>query len=124
MKQLAACTVLLLAVATPSALAEDSKAAPSPFRIVINSDVTPVSHGEYRYPFTAARRGLDGTCEVEFVISQAGRADAIRIRSCSSDMFRGAAKQVIESMAFGASPAAKPNVTANIRWDIDAQRAS
>lgn len=123
MKQLIACTVLLLAVATPSALAEDSKAAAAPFRIMIDSDVKPVAVGESRYPTTAARQGLDGACVVEFVISQAGKPDAIRVRSCSSDMFRGAAKQVVEAMAFDALPTAKPNVTANIRWDISASRA-
>lgn len=118
MKQLAASTFVLMAVATPSALAEDGKAAPS-FRIVVNSDVTPVSHGDYRYPFNAARRGLDGACEVEFVISKAGKTDGIRIRSCSSDLFRGAAKQVVEAMAFNSSGAVQPNIVANIRWDID-----
>ena len=120
MKTLVACIAVMLTAATAPAFAEDGHDNTS-FRIVVNSDIAPVAHGDYRYPVNAARRGLDGACEVEFVISRTGKTDAIRIRSCSSELFKGAAKQVVKTMAFSPSPTVKQNVVANIRWDFAEQ---
>ena len=99
----------------PSAFA-DEPANAKPFVITVNSDATPVSHVEHRYPTYAGVRGLEGACDVTFVISTAGKADAIRVGACTSDVFRGAAKKAVEGMSFSPRAAATAGASATIRW--------
>lgn len=99
----------------PSAFA-DEPATPKPFVITVSSDAAPVSHVEYRYPTYAGVRGLEGACDVTFAISTVGKADAIRVGACTSDVFRSAAKKTVEGMSFSPRAAATAGATATIRW--------
>ena len=98
----------------PTALAQE--AASKPFLITVSSDAKPVSHAEYRYPSYAGVRGLEGACEVSFAISTAGKADAIRVGDCTSDVFRRAAKSAVEGMTFASRASTTERATATIRW--------
>ena len=104
----------------PSALAQEpvSKEA-LPFTITIRSDVTPISHEAYRYPVHAGVDRLEGSCEVAFAISTAGKADAIDVRACTSNAFRRAAKSAIERMSFAPREAAIDGVRMTIAWRFD-----
>jgi len=104
----------LLPTALAQAPAEDTKS----FVITVNSDASPISHVEYRYPSYAGIRGLEGACDVTFVISTAGKADAIRVGACTSDIFRGAAKKTVEGMSFSPRAAVTTGATATVRWAI------
>ncbi len=110
---------LLVAAGTaslaPTALADQLG---KPFTITVASAVTPVSHAEFSYPFNAGTRGLEGSCDVSFVISTAGKADAIRIAACTSDMFRASAKKIVEAMTF-APRAAAEGASARINWSMN-----
>lgn len=98
----------------PTALAQEP--AGKPFLITVSSDASPVSHAEYRYPVYAGVRGLEGACEVSFAISTAGKADAIRVGDCTSDVFRRAAKSTVEGMTFAPRASVTESATATIRW--------
>lgn len=98
----------------PTALAQEP--AGKPFLITVSSDATPVAHAEYRYPSYAGVRGLEGACEVSFAISAGGKADAIRVGDCTSDVFRRAAKSAVEGMTFAPRPSVTESATATIRW--------
>lgn len=98
----------------PSALAQEPGA--QPYVISVASDAAPISHAEYRYPSYAGVRGLEGACEVSFAISTAGKADAIRVGACTSDVFRRAAKSTVEGMTFAPRSAVTADATATIRW--------
>jgi outer membrane biosynthesis protein TonB len=100
----------------PTALAQEPAA--KPFAITFQSDATPIAHAEYRYTAWAGARGLQGSCEVSFAISTAGKADAIRVGSCSSDVFRRAAKTTVEGMTFAPRSVAKDGVSATISWSM------
>ncbi len=104
----------------PSALAQ-APADAKPFVITVNSDAAPVSHTEYRYPSYAGVRGLEGACEVSFAISTAGKADAIRVGACTSEVFRRAAKSTVEGMSFSPRAAATAGATATIRWAMPSE---
>ena len=98
----------------PTALAQEPGG--QPYTISVASDAQPIAHAEYRYPNYAGVRGLEGACEVSFVISKAGKADAIRVGACTSDVFRRAAKSTVEGMTFAPRAAATTGATATIRW--------
>jgi hypothetical protein len=55
---------------------------------------------------------------VTFAISTAGKADAIRVGACTSDVFRGAAKKTIEGMSFSPRASVTTGATATVRWAI------
>jgi len=101
----------------PSAFA-DEPANAKPFVITVSSDATPVSHVEYRYPSYAGVRGLEGACDVTFAISTAGKADAIRVGACTSDVFRRAAKSTVQGMSFSPRARATAGATATVRWTM------
>jgi hypothetical protein len=44
----------------PTALAQTPAGDAKPFVITVNSDASPISHVEYRYPSYAGVRGLEG----------------------------------------------------------------
>jgi outer membrane biosynthesis protein TonB len=102
----------------PTALAQTPAGDAKPFVITVNSDASPISHVEYRYPSYAGVRGLEGACDVTFAISTAGKADAIRVGACTSDVFRGAAKKTIEGMSFSPRASVTTGATATVRWAI------
>ena len=101
----------------PFALAQ-TPADATPFVITVSSDAAPISHAEYRYPTYAGVRGLEGACNVTFVISTAGQADAIRVGDCTSEVFRRAAKSTVEGMSFSPRASATAGATATIRWTM------
>jgi TonB family protein len=103
----------------PAALADQPG---KPFTITVASAVTPVTHAQIGYPFNAGTRGLEGSCDVSFVISTAGKADAIRISACTSDMFRASAKKIVEAMTFAPRVAAE-GATATINWTMNSAPA-
>jgi TonB family protein len=113
-------TALLALVLAPPALAEVGKDGSRPFAITFVSDIAPLAQPDYAYPRLAGNRGVDGQCEVEFVVSGAGKADAIRIKSCSSELFQGAAKRVLEQTAFKATGKVREGVRATIHWKLGA----
>jgi TonB family protein len=120
MKLIHAILGLSVASLLPTAVAQEpaSKEA-RPYRITIASDVKPVVSENVRYPYMAGSRNLEGACDVSFAISRAGRADAIRVEACTSDMFREAAKKNVERMAFAPRASATDNVRMNIAWEFD-----
>lgn len=127
MKLILAIVGLSVASLLPTAVAQEpaSKEA-RPYRITIASDVKPVSSEDVRYPYMAGSKNLEGACDVTFAISASGRADAIRVEDCTSDMFRSAAKANVERMAFAPRASAQDNVRMNIAWafDTDVRTAS
>jgi TonB family protein len=112
--------VLAAAVAGVMPVASaDERAGPKPFTIAISSEVSPVSHGDVRYPSYAGTRGLEGSCSVSFTISLSGKADAIRVGECSSEAFRGSAKSAVEAMEFAPQATVLDNVRMKIRWSLN-----
>ncbi len=111
--------LLAAAVIAPSAIAEGKGSQPTPFSIVVSSPVAPESHPEYRYPYLAGRKGIDGSCEVSFSITSSGQAQGVRVVTCSSDLFESAAESVVKAMAFERGTQPRNAVVAKIRWDIN-----
>jgi outer membrane biosynthesis protein TonB len=107
----------------PAALAQTPSEGAKPFVITVNSDASPISHVEYRYPSYAGVRGIEGACDVTFVISTAGKADAIRVGACTSDVFRGAAKKTVEGMSFSPRATVTDGAKATVRWTIQSNDA-
>jgi outer membrane biosynthesis protein TonB len=107
----------------PTALAQTPAEDAKPFVITVNSDANPISHVEYRYPSYAGVRSLEGACDVTFVISTAGKADAIRVGACTSDVFRGAAKKTVEGMRFSSRATVTEGAKATVRWTIQSNDA-
>lgn len=104
----------------PSALAQEPASKEAlPFSITIRSDVTPISHAAYRYPAYAGVERLEGSCDVAFAISPAGKADNVEVRACTSNAFRRAAKSAVESMTFKPRTAMIEDVRVNIAWNFD-----
>lgn len=97
----------------------DERAQPKPFTIAISSEVTPVSYGDVRYPSYAVTRDIEGSCAVSFSIALSGKADAIRVGECSSDVFRTGAKAAVEAMDFGPRSAVIDGVQMKIRWSLN-----
>lgn len=97
----------------------DERASPKPFTIAISSEVTPVSYGDVRYPSYAVARDIEGSCAVSFSIAVSGKADAIRVGECSSDVFRTGAKAAVEAMDFGPRSAVIDRVQMKIRWSLN-----
>lgn len=118
MKNAVICS-LAFALVSPVALADSAKSQPTPYAISVKSAVTPVAHSEFRYPYLAARQGLDGTCDVAFAIDAQGRPKLVSIVSCSSEAFQQAAKSIVEGMTFRATGAHVTTAAASIRWDIN-----
>lgn len=108
-----------LALAPVAAAHADEPAQARPFVITVKADAAPLSHPEFRYPSYAGVRGLEGACEVSFVVDTAGRTDGIRVAACTSDVFRAAAKKAVAGMMFATRQAPTENVRATIRWSID-----
>jgi outer membrane biosynthesis protein TonB len=103
----------------PAAFAQEP--AGKPFVITFLSDATPVAHADYRYPTRAGVRGLEGACDVSFAISAAGKPDAIRVGTCTSDVFRRAAKTTVEGMRFASRASVLNGVSATIRWSMPSE---
>jgi TonB family protein len=102
----------------PSAAA-DEPAAPKPYTITVSSDVSPAFKPELRYPSHAGLQGLGGACEVKFAISTEGKADAVRVGACTSDVFRRSAKKAVEEMSFAPRSAPLDNAQMRIQWAMD-----
>jgi TonB family protein len=117
MKNAVICS-LAFALVSPAALADSAKSQSTPYAISVKSDLTPVAHSEFRYPYLAARQSLDGMCDVTFAIDPQGRTKSVSIASCSSETFQQAAKSIVEGMTFRATGAQVQSVAATIRWDI------
>ncbi len=110
---------LALALVSPAAFADSAKSQSSPYAISVKSAVTPVAHSEFRYPYLAARQGLDGSCDVAFEIDAQGRARSVEIISCTSDGFAREAKSIVQGMTFRAADSSGRIAEATIRWDIN-----
>ncbi len=103
----------------PTASADEPGGNPKPFTITFNSEITPISHDDLRYPQYAGARNLSGACEVSFAISMTGEPDAIRVLSCTSEAFRMTAKGVVEAMTFAPRANVADQVRARIGWSLD-----
>jgi outer membrane biosynthesis protein TonB len=114
MKLIHAILGVVAASLLPTALAQEPGG--KPYVISVASDAQPIAHAEYRYPSYAGVRGLEGACEVSFAISTAGKADAIRVGACTSDVFRRAAKSTVEGMSFAPRTSVTEGATATVRW--------
>lgn len=123
MKLIHAILVAGAASLLPSALADEpaSKEARS-YAITISSEVSPLSEPDLRYPYMAGSKGIEGSCDVTFAISPQGKADAIRVGPCSSDVFRRSAKATVEQMRFAPRAAAQDGVAMKINWAFDEAR--
>ncbi len=123
MKMIHAILVAGAASLLPSAMADEpaSKEARN-YAITISSEVSPVAEPELRYPYWAGSRGIEGTCDVTFTVSTQGKADAIRVGACTSDMFRMSAKSTVEQMRFAPRAAPADGVKMQISWAFDAPR--
>lgn len=120
MKLIHAILVAGAASLLPSALADEpsSKEARS-YAITISSEVSPLAEPDLRYPYTAGSKGIEGFCDVTFTISTAGKADAIRVGACSSEVFRRSAKATVEHMRFAPRTAAQDGIAMKINWAFD-----
>jgi TonB family protein len=121
MKNAVICS-LAFAMVSPAALADSAKSQPTPYAISVKSAVTPVAHAEFRYPYIAARQGLDGTCDVAFTIDAQGRPRSVSIVSCSSEAFQQSAKSLVQGMKFRATGTAVQGAAVSIRWDLNPQQ--
>ena len=123
MKLIHAILVAGAASLLPSALADEpaSKEARS-YAITISSEVSPLAEPDLRYPYMAGSKGIEGSCDVTFAISPQGKADAIRVGACSSDVFRRSAKATVEQMRFAPRAAAQDGVAMKINWAFDEAR--
>ena len=110
---------LAFALVSPAALADSARSQPTPYAISVKSVVTPVAHAEFRYPYIAARQGLDGTCDVAFAIDAQGRPRSVSIVSCSSEAFQQSAKSLVQGMKFRATGRTVQGAAASIRWDLN-----
>lgn len=108
----------LVASVLPSASADERASGSKPFAISFSSDIQPVAHLDFRYPSLAGSKGLSGSCNVSFAISVAGEPDAIRVKDCSSEIFRMAAKSAVQRMSFAPRATAIDNVRMEIRWTL------
>lgn len=109
---------LAFALLSPAAQADSAKAQPTPYAISVRGDLTPVAHSEFRYPYLAARRGLDGSCDVAFAIDPQGHTSSVSVMSCSSEAFQVPAKSIVEGMKYRPTGAQVQSATVTIRWDI------
>lgn len=119
MKTLHAVFVAALAASVlPTASADERASGSKPFAISFSSDIRPIAHVDFRYPSLAGSRDLSGSCNVSFAISAAGEPDAIRVKDCSSEIFRMAAKSAVKGMTFAPRATAIDNVKMDIRWTL------
>ncbi len=104
----------------PPALAQQPASQEArPFTILIKSDVKPVAELDLRYPAQAGLQGLEGACDVTFAVSTSGEPDAIRVATCSSEVFRRSAKATVEQMRFAPRPAALDDAHMKIQWAFE-----
>lgn len=103
----------------PSAAA-DEPVAPKPFTITVSSDVSPAFQPELRYPMAAGAQSLEGSCDVKFTVSTEGKADAVRVGACTSDVFRRAAKKAVEDMSFAPRSTPLNDARMRISWAMAA----
>lgn len=101
---------------TATAFAQTSESSPRPFAVRMTSEVTPVAHGEVRYPSGAAMRDVDGSCTIQFDVTGTGTAKDVEVTACSSDLFRSEAVALARTLKF--DPAARENTTMNISWTL------
>ncbi len=101
---------------TATAFAQTSESSPRPFAVRMTSEVTPVSHGEVRYPSGAAMRNVDGSCTIRFDVTGAGAAKDVEVTGCSSDLFRSEAAALVKTLKF--DPTSRENATMNISWTL------
>jgi len=95
----------------PPALAQQPASQEArPFTILIKSDVKPVAELDLRYP---AQAGLQGA------VWTSGEPDAIRVATCSSEVFRRSAKATVEQMRFAPRPAALDDAHMKIQWAFE-----
>lgn len=123
MKTIHAILVAGAASLLPSALADEpaSKEARS-YAITISSEVSPMAEPNLRYPYMAGSKGIEGSCDVTFTVTAQGKADAIRVGACTSDMFRRSAKATVEQMRFSPRATAQDGVEMKINWAFDETR--
>lgn len=117
MKLIHAILVAGAASLLPSALADEpaSKEARG-YAITISSEVSPLAEPDLRYPYMAGSKGVEGSCDVTFTISTAGKADAIRVGACTAEVFRRSAKATVEEMRFAPRTTAQDGVAMKINW--------
>ncbi len=123
MKLIHGVVAAVVASVLPTAMADEQAPKAKPFSIAFSGDIKPVAHGDLRYPSYAGSRNPSGSCDVSFAINEAGEADAIRIRSCSSEAFRFAAKSTVQAVAFAPRAKAVDGVKMQIRWTLGEQAA-
>ena len=108
---------LVAASLLPSASADEPALKGKPFTISFASDVSPVSHPDFRYPSYAGVRDLQGL-RCDFDIIATGKAEAVDVVGCSAHIFhRSGATNVVKSMTF--APKAQSGVKMKIRWNVE-----
>jgi TonB family protein len=118
---------LALGVAAASVLpsaAADEPVSPKPFTLTLTSDLSPASKPDLRYPSHAGMQGLGGACDMSFTVSTEGKADAIRVSACTSDVFRRAAKKAVEDMSFAPRSTPLDNARMRIQWTLNESQVS
>lgn len=104
----------------PSALAQEPVSPEARrYAITISSDVQPLGEPSLRYPAYAGERAIEGSCDVTFAISTAGKPDAIRVGACSSEALRRSAKTSVEKMRFAPRAAPLDGASLTIRWTFE-----
>lgn len=111
-------TALVALALAPSAFAEGRSSEPVPFKISVSTPEAPASHADYRYPYAAARQGVEGSCELTFTVGQNGKMQRIQAMECSSPLFESAAKSAVKGMVFSKSDQPRTGQVATIRWDM------
>jgi TonB family protein len=111
-------TALVALALAPSAFAEERSSQPVPFKIVVSTPEAPASHADYRYPYAAARKGMEGSCELTFTVGQNGNTQRIQAMECSSPLFESAAKSAVQGMVFPKADQPRTGQVATIRWDM------
>lgn len=104
----------------PSALADEpaSKEARN-YAITIASEVKPLAEPDLRYPAWAGARDIQGSCDVTFTISTAGKPDAVRVGACTAEVLRRSAKATTEKMRFAPRATASEGASMRITWTLE-----
>lgn len=111
-------TALIALAIAPSAFAEGRGSEPVPFKIVVSTPEAAASAPDSRYPYAAARQGIEGSCELTFTVGENGATQRIQAVECSSPLFESAAKSALKGMMFPKSDQARTGQVATIRWEM------
>jgi TonB family protein len=125
MKMIHAAFALVAASLLPSATALEPQ-SPAPgaraWTVSLNTEVTPLAHGEVGYPYRAASLGHDGSCDVRFDVNADGAVSDVHVLACTTEHFQGEAASVAQGLSFPSGKAVD-NARLQIRWTIEDAKA-